>query len=74
MRNGGRDVTWSWHGGVRGSAEAMGAGGPLGLLAIALVAGVVSGVAEALGGLFNTAFGFMDTDFIYRSRFDRRQS
>jgi len=52
MRNGGKDLTWSWDGGVRGYAdgakEAMGAGGPLGLLVIALVAGVVSGVAEAL--------------------------
>ena len=63
MRNGGRDVTWSWDGGVRGYSEAkngakvgMGAGGPLGLLAIAVVAGVVSGVAEALGTLLNTAF------------------
>ena len=59
MRNGGRDVTWSWHGGVKGYSEAMGAGGPLGLSAIALVAGVVSGVAEALGALFITkAFFF----------------
>jgi hypothetical protein len=63
MRNGGRDVVWSWDGGVRGFAgngatEAMGAGGPLGLLVIALVSGVVSGVAEALGAfrLFQTGF------------------
>jgi len=57
MRNGGRDVVWSWDGGVRGfthtAAEdsvvrALGAGGPLGLLVISVVAGVVSGVAEAL--------------------------
>jgi len=57
MRNGGRDVVWSWDGGVRGfthmetegsAAGALGAGGPLGLLAISVVAGVVSGVAEAL--------------------------
>ena len=82
MRNGGRDLTWSWDGGVRGSAEAknsaMGAGGPFGLLAITLVAGVVSGVAEALGTFFNTSFGFLKTEydlFIYfRSRIDRRQS
>jgi hypothetical protein len=54
----------------------MGAGGPLGLLAIALVADVDSGVAEALGALFNTAFGFLETeyDFFFRSRIDRRQS
>ena len=59
MRNGGRDVIWSWDGGVRGYADAkngakvgMGGGGPLGLLVIAMVAGVVSGVAEALGVLF----------------------
>ena len=63
MRNGGRDVTWSWDGGVRGYAEAknsaklgLGAGGPLELLVIAIVAGVVSGVAEALGALLNAAF------------------
>lgn len=58
MRNGGRDVVWSWDGGVRGLARAvtgdnatvaLGAGGPLGLLVIAVVAGIVSGVAEALG-------------------------
>jgi diacylglycerol kinase (CTP) len=55
MRNDGRDVTWSWNGSVRGYSElkngseiAMDGGGPLGLLVIALVAGVVSGVAEAL--------------------------
>lgn len=63
MRNDGRDLTWSWDSGVRGYADAengaMGTGGPLGLLAIALVAGVVSGVAEALGTLFNTVFWFL---------------
>jgi len=47
-------VVWSWDGGVRGLAHtdnatvALGAGGPLGLLVIAVVAGIVSGVAEAL--------------------------
>jgi hypothetical protein len=35
------------------------AGGPFGLLVIAVVAGVISGVAEALGALFNTTFGFL---------------
>jgi hypothetical protein len=67
MRNGGMDVIWSWDGGVRdyvetknGAAAGMGAGGLLGLLVIAMVAGVVSGVAEALGALFNTAFGFLE--------------
>ena len=72
MRNGGRDVTWSWDGGVRGYAEAengakvaMGAGGPLGLLVITLVAGVVSGVAEALGPLFNTAFWFLGNSLCF---------
>lgn len=67
MRNGGRDVTWSWNGGVRrlphpdSPAVAMGAGGPFGLLLISVVAGVVSGVAEALGALlflFNLFFFF----------------
>ncbi|KAF8800119.1 hypothetical protein BYT27DRAFT_7056244, partial [Phlegmacium glaucopus] len=51
MRNGGRDVVWSWDGGVRSLAHAnggLGAGGPLGLSVIAVVAGVISGVAEAL--------------------------
>lgn len=43
-RFGGREVTWSWEEGVRGS----GGGGPLGLLLIGVVAGLVSGVAEAL--------------------------
>ena len=51
-------MIWSWDGGVRGykngATVAMGAGGPLGLLVIAMVAGVISGVAEALGALFNT--------------------
>jgi hypothetical protein len=70
MRNGGRDVIWSWDGGVRGYAKngttvAMGAGGPLGLLVIAVVAGVISGVAEALGALFNTAFGFLETEYVF---------
>jgi diacylglycerol kinase (CTP) len=50
MRNGGRDVVWSWDEGVRGFAHtgAMAAGGPVGLSVISAVAGVVSGVAEAL--------------------------
>ena len=38
--NGGRDVMWSWDGSVRGyknsAMVAMGAGGPLGLLVIAM--------------------------------------
>ena len=77
MRNGGRDVVWSWDGGVRGFthtaaedsvARALGAGGPLGLLVISVVAGVVSGVAEALG-LFRFVFflkreGFL-IDYIF---------
>lgn len=56
-RNGGRDVVWSWDEGVRGLGQGdasvgMGAGGPLGLLVIAVVSGVISGVAEALGAFF----------------------
>jgi hypothetical protein len=37
------------------------AAGPFGLfkLVIAVVGGVISGVAEALGALFNTTFGFL---------------
>lgn len=73
MRNGSKDLTWSWDGGVIGHTEArIGAGGPLGLLVIALVAGVVSGVAEALGALFNTAFGFLKLTMVFfRPRVDR---
>ena len=82
MRNGGGDVTWSWDGGVRSYAGAgngpkviVSAGGPLGLLAIALVAGVISGVAEALGTLSNINFGFLEIELdFFRSRIDRRQS
>lgn len=44
-RFGGRDATWTWEGGVNNA----GGGGPLGLAVIGLVAGLVSGIAEALG-------------------------
>lgn len=43
-RFGGRDATWTWEGGVNNA----GGGGPLGLAVIGLVAGLVSGIAEAL--------------------------
>jgi len=53
IRNGGLDISWAWQGGVRqaagGEPTSMGASGLLGLLAISVVAGLVSGVAEALG-------------------------
>jgi len=55
MRNDGQDISWGWQGGVRqvttagGDSTSMGAGGALGLLAITVVAGFVSGIAEALG-------------------------
>lgn len=54
IRNGGRDITWSWTGGVRDvipneDPVSLGGGGPLMLLVLSVVAGVVSGVAEALG-------------------------
>jgi diacylglycerol kinase (CTP) len=54
IRNGGRDITWAWTGGVRdvvpsGEPTSLGGGGPLGLLVLSVFAGVVSGVAEALG-------------------------
>ena len=54
-------MVWSWDGGVRALAHTvageavsvdMGVGGPLGLLVIAATAGVISGVAEALGAFF----------------------
>ncbi|KJA18691.1 hypothetical protein HYPSUDRAFT_920321 [Hypholoma sublateritium FD-334 SS-4] len=49
LRAGGRDITWAWDGGVRGAAGAsFGGGGALGLVALSVVAGVVSAVAEAL--------------------------
>ncbi|KAF8188034.1 hypothetical protein BJ912DRAFT_968981 [Pholiota molesta] len=53
IRNGGRDITWAWTGGVRdvvpnGEPTSLGGGGPLGLLVLSVFAGVVSGVAEAL--------------------------
>lgn len=52
MRAGGKDVTWAWDGGVRQAADqSLGAGGALGLMALAVVTGLVSGVAEALGEL-----------------------
>ncbi|KAH9474900.1 CTP-dependent diacylglycerol kinase 1 [Psilocybe cubensis] len=53
MRAGGQDLTWSWDEGVRQVAQgtepkALGGGGALGLLAISIVAGIVSGISEAL--------------------------
>ncbi|KIK07558.1 hypothetical protein K443DRAFT_673152 [Laccaria amethystina LaAM-08-1] len=48
FRNGGRDVTWALEGGVRAAGQHLGGGGWAGLALIGLVAGVVSGVAEAL--------------------------
>ncbi|KAF9474383.1 hypothetical protein BDN70DRAFT_815769 [Pholiota conissans] len=53
IRAGGRDITWAWTGGVRniaanGEATSLGGGGVLGLLVLSIVAGVVSGIAEAL--------------------------
>jgi len=51
--NGVFDISWAWKGGVRQATAceptSICAGGLLGLLAISVVAGVVSGVAEALG-------------------------
>lgn len=60
LRNGGADVSWFWSGGVRSTSTFLnqfgyegtglaGAGGWAGLGAIGLLAGLVSGVAEALG-------------------------
>ncbi|KAF9522334.1 hypothetical protein CPB83DRAFT_116592 [Crepidotus variabilis] len=54
VRFGGRDLTWEWTAGVRQvdadgtGAKSFGFGGPVGLLLITVVAGLVSGVAEAL--------------------------
>ncbi|TEB26973.1 hypothetical protein FA13DRAFT_1635204 [Coprinellus micaceus] len=56
MRFGGRDATWSWEGGVRGA----GGGGPVGLLLIGVVAGLVSGIAEALDGTRTLISFFVD--------------
>lgn len=60
LRNGGADVTWSWNSGVRHTTSLLpslgvegaglgGAKGWVGLAVIGVVAGLVSGVAEALG-------------------------
>ena len=45
LRFNGQDAIWTWEGGVRNS----GGGGALGLALIGVVAGLVSGIAEALG-------------------------
>jgi len=45
-------VTWALEGGVRAAGQQLGGGGWAGLVLIGLVAGVVSGVAEALGMFF----------------------
>ena len=76
MRNGGKDVIWSSDGGVRGPAGvALGAGGPLGLLVIAVVTGVISGVTEALGVFLLKFLGFIELTLAFcRSWIDRRQS
>ena len=56
MRAGGAEATWSWNGVQRisenGETTSLGARGTLGLIAISVVSGLVSGVAEALGQLF----------------------
>lgn len=55
IRFGGRDITWSWADGARqvpssvSEAKSFGVGGALGLVLITVVAGLVSGIAEALG-------------------------
>lgn len=78
MRAGGREVTWDWDGGVRqvvqatGETKSLGAGGAFGLLAIAAVAGVVSGVAEALG-VFLALVPKLNLIFQCRSGILRRQ-
>ena len=45
-------MTWALDGGVRAAGQHLGGGGWAGLALIGLVAGVVSGVAEALGMSF----------------------
>ncbi len=57
MRAGGNNLTWSWDDGVRqvlqnSEPTGLGGGGALGLVAITVVSGLVSGVAEALGKSF----------------------
>jgi diacylglycerol kinase (CTP) len=49
-------VTWALEGGVRAAGQHLGGGGWAGLALIGLVAGVVSGVAEALGKFFNLVY------------------
>ncbi|KAJ4490463.1 hypothetical protein J3R30DRAFT_3749817 [Lentinula aciculospora] len=55
------DVTWFWNGGVSGSGAF---GGWLGLTAISFFAGLVSGVAEALGKA-NTISSFMSLTVLF---------
>lgn len=66
LRAGGRDITWAWDGGVRNaSGMSLGGGGVLGLLALSVVAGLVSGVAEALGmSLSYPTITELDTDIL----------
>lgn len=58
LREGGAHLTWTWEGGVRNpeTGASLGGGGPLGLLALSVFAGLVSGVAEALGKSLSIPF------------------
>jgi diacylglycerol kinase (CTP) len=63
LRASGTEMTWSWDDGVRqlsddGEVTNLGAGGVFGLIAISVVSGLVSGIAEALGELFSISFFF----------------
>jgi len=58
LRTSGSEMTWSWDDGVRRIAESgevtsLGAGGVFGLIAISVVSGLVSGIAEALGNHYS---------------------
>ena len=57
-------MTWSWDDGVRWKAESgevtsLGAGYVFGLIAISVVSGLVSGIAEGLGQHYSPPLPFL---------------
>lgn len=76
LRHNGADLSWTWQDGVRGTSSLLswlgGARGWLGLGTIGIVAGLVSGIAEALGNFSSRIFDFGLTHS-GRPRFSGRQ-
>jgi CDP-diglyceride synthetase len=76
LREGGAHLSWTWEGGVRNpdTGASLGGGGALGLLALSVFAGLVSGVAEALGKWFPIFFFLAGRAYCsYRPGLARRQ-